>query len=148
MTLLFPDVNLWLALSVADHTHNSVAWRWLKLLADDRKLAISRYTQLGLLRLLTSSPVMGDQTLRLGQAWSVYDHWLEDPRVAFYAEPRNVETAFRLITEPFDKQKATKAVGDCWLLAFAKEIDATLVTFDRALFAFARKQGLGAIIPS
>jgi hypothetical protein len=148
MTLLFPDVNVWLALSVNGHQHNAVSWEWLKRLPDDASLILSRYTQLGLLRLLTNPAVMGDQTLILRQAWSVYDEWLGDQRVEFYPEPRSLETEFRQATQPFAAQKASKWVADCWLLAFAQAAGAQLVTFDRALYEFARKQGNSAVLPS
>ena len=39
-------------------------------------------------------------------------------------------------------------VGDCYLLAFSKESQATLVTFDRGLLAFARKNGYAAVMPA
>jgi predicted nucleic acid-binding protein len=39
-------------------------------------------------------------------------------------------------------------VGDCWLLAFAEAANARLVTFDQALYDFARKQGNAAIRPA
>lgn len=147
MTSFFPDLNVWLALSVADHSHSADAWRWMGLLPPDATLIFSRYTQIGLLRLLTNESVMGDQTLSLRKAWEVYDRWLDDPRVHFYPEPRNVEVAFRTITEPFAARHASKAVGDCWLLACAKEVPAQLVTFDRALHAFARQLACAAILP-
>jgi len=67
MTLFFPDLNVWLALSVNRHSHNAVAWTWLNRLPDDTRLIFSRYTQLGLLRLLTNTAVMGDQTLTLAR---------------------------------------------------------------------------------
>jgi len=114
----------------------------------DARLVFSRYTQIGLLRLLTNSSVMGEQTLTLGEAWDLYDRWLEDPRVDFYPEPRGVDVSFRQATKPFAAQPATKAVGDCWLLAYSNGIDATLVTFDRALCKYSRKQGRPAVIPS
>jgi toxin-antitoxin system PIN domain toxin len=147
MTLFFPDLNVWLALSDTGHTHSASAWKWLRILPDDRKLIFSRYTQIGLLRLLTNTSVMGDQTLTVRKAWNVYDRWLEDPRVEFYPEPRNLDTGFRQATEPFAARTASKAVGDCYLLAYAKELQATLVTYDRALHEFARKQGYAAVIP-
>jgi len=148
MTLLFIDLNVWLALSDAGNSHHATAWAWLNRQPDDARLVLSRYTQLGLLRLLTNAAVMGDQTLSLREAWSVYDRWLEDPRVEFYPEPRNLEAEFRQATEPFAGQKASKWVGDCWLLAFAQAAGAQLVTFDRALHEFARKQGNSAILPA
>jgi predicted nucleic acid-binding protein len=90
---------------------------------------------------------MGDETLTLRKAWAVYDRWLQDPRVVFYPEPRNVDAEFRLATGPFAAKAATKWVGDCWLLAFAEASQARLVTFDRALHHFAQKQGHRAVIP-
>lgn len=147
MISFFPDLNVWLALSVASHSHNDTAWSWLQAVPADHKLILSRYTQIGLLRLLTNSAVMGAQTLTLREAWGVYDRWLEDPRVDFYPEPRYIETAFRRATKPFAARPASKSIGDCWLLAYAQEIQATLVTFDRALYEFARNQDCSAAIP-
>lgn len=65
----------------------------------------------------------------------------------FYPEPRNIDAGFSEVTEPFAARQASKAVGDCWLLAYAKELQATLVTFDRALHDFAKKQSHSAVIP-
>jgi len=119
----------------------------LNRLADDSALIFSRYTQIGLLRLLTNTAVMGGRALTLRQAWAVYDGWVKDPRVEYYPEPRNVDAAFRRATEPFSGQIASKWVGDCWLLAFAEAAQARLVTFDQALCEFARKQGNRAVVP-
>jgi predicted nucleic acid-binding protein len=91
---------------------------------------------------------MGSQTLTLRRAWNVYDRWLQDPRVEFYPEPRGIDETFRKITAPFAAQQASKAVGDCWLLAYAVAIRASLVTFDRALYEFSRKQGEAALMPA
>ena len=148
MTMFFPDLNVWLALSDNGHSHSAGAWTWLGTLPEDRKLIFSRYTQIGLLRLLTNTSIMGGQTLTLRKAWGVYDRWLEDPRVEFYPEPRTVDTAFRAATEPFAAQHASKAVGDCFLLACASELHATLVTFDRGLYGHARKHGHAAVMPA
>jgi toxin-antitoxin system PIN domain toxin len=148
MTLFSPDINVWIALSVSGHPHNAAALDWFSRLADDSTLVFSRFTQLGLLRLLTNTMVMGDETLTLRQARSIYDRWLQDPRVEFYPEPRNVDLAFRHATDAFATKTATKWVADCWLLAFAEASQARLVTFDRALHSFALKQGHRAVIPS
>jgi uncharacterized protein len=148
MTLFFPDLNVWLALSVAGHAHRPIAWNWLAHFTANDKLVFSRYTQLGLLRLLTNPVVMGDQILNLREAWLVYDSWLEDPRVEFCPEPRGVDSTFRRMTRPLASLPASNSIGDCWLLAFAADIQSTLVTFDKALFGLARKQGFAAVIPS
>ena len=147
MTLFFPDLNVWLALSDMGHEHSTDAWRWLNRLPGNARLVFSRYTQIGLLRLFVTPSVMGDAALTVGKAWDVYDRWLEDPRVELYPDPRDADNVFRHLTASFGSQKASKAIGDCWLLAFATGIDARLVTFDRALSEFSRKQGAPAIIP-
>ena len=147
MTLFFPDVNVWLALSIADHVHSEDAWRWLKLLRPDARLILCRYTQLGMLRLLTNSAVTGIPPLTLRKAWEVYDRWMDDPRVEFYPEPRDVDAEFREATKRLGSQSAPKAIGDCWLLAFAAGVQATLVTFDRSLKQIAQKQGHAAVTP-
>jgi toxin-antitoxin system PIN domain toxin len=147
MTLFFPDLNVWLALSVSGHSHGADAWAWRSRLPHDARLVFSRYTQVGLLRLLTNTSVMGDRTLVLRRAWEVYDRWIADPGVEHYPEARNIDALFRQATEPFAAKPASKWVGDCWLLAQAAGLSAALVTFDRALYQFARKQGHAAIIP-
>ena len=148
MTSFFPDLNVWLALSVAGHSHHAEAWQWLRLLPAEVRLIFARYTQVGLLRLLTNQAVMGEQTLTLGRAWRVYERWMSDPRLDFYPEPRGIDAAFREATAPFAAKPASKRVGDCYLLAYARESHATLVTFDRALAAFARRHGYAAIVPA
>jgi uncharacterized protein len=147
MTLFFPDLNVWLALSVSGHSHSADAWRWIDRLPRDGRIIFSRYTQIGLLRLLTNQAVMGEQSLSLRKAWRVYDQWLTDPRVQFYPEPRGIDEEFRRTTEPFAAQSASKWVGDCWMLASARGMEATLATFDRALYMYARKRGYSAIVP-
>jgi uncharacterized protein len=146
MTSFFPDLNVWLALSVADHPHAAQAWDWLNLLPRETRLIFSRYTQVGLLRLLSNSPV--NQALTLRQAWGVYDTWLNDPRIAFHPEPRGLDSEFRTATARFAAQRSSKLVGDCFLLAFAKQSDATLVTFDKALLDLARKESHRAVLPA
>ena len=148
MTSFFPDLNVWIALSVAAHSHNAEAWNWLTLLPGEARLIFCRYTQVGLLRLLTNAAVMGEQTLMLRQAWKVYDRWLHDPRVEFHPESRDLEAAFRQATAPFAGQRASKWVGDCYLLAYASASQASLVTFDKGLLALAHRHGYAALTPA
>jgi len=147
MISFFPDLNVWLALSVGAHRRNVEAWNWLNLLPPEARLIFSRYTHVGLLRLLTNQSAMGEQTLTLRKAWGIYDRWLNDPRVEFYPEPRGLEAGFREATAPFAGKPASKWVGDCYLLAYAKHSHAALVTFDRALYDLARKESHSAVIP-
>ncbi len=148
MISFFPDLNVWLALSVAEHSHSALALHWLNQLPADTTLLFSRYTQLGLLRLLTNTAVMGDYAYTVQNGWRIYDRWLEDPRIQFHPEPRHLDAAFRQATQPFADQRASKWIGDCFLLAFARETGAILVTFDLALLRLARKHEYAAIIPA
>lgn len=147
MTSYFPDLNAWVALSVAGHAHNADAWNWINRLNGRVRLIFSRYTRLGLLRLLTNKAVMGEQVVTIGAAWRVYERWLADPRVEFYPEPRGLEAALRKALAPFRAQPASKWVADCYLLAYARQSGATLVSFDKALVALGRKQGITPIAP-
>lgn len=148
MTLFFPDVNVWVALSVRDHVHSAAAWRWLREAQGDCRLLFSRYTQVGLLRLITSTSVAGPKAATVTEAWQMYDRWLDDPRVEFYPEPRGLDPLFRRATAPFGPQRATKAIGDCLLLATAQGLGAPLITFDRALFDIANGLEYAAILLS
>lgn len=147
MTSFFPDLNVWLALSVSGHPHSARAWRWLDGMPDEVRLFFSRYTQIGLLRLLTNVSVMGEQTVTLKKAWSVYDRWLEDFRVDFHPEPRGIDDVFREATRPFASQRASKVIGDCYLLAFARNARSVLVTLDAALHGLAERQGARSLMP-
>ena len=148
MISFVPDVNVWIALSVSVHVHREVSWNWLKHLPTDAQVSFNRYTQIGLLRLLTNPAVMGSVTMTLQQAWKVYDFWVDDPRIDMPPEPRGLEEVFRDTTRPFALRSASKWVGDCYLLAFAHACGATLVTFDKGLLELARKNGYAAISPT
>jgi predicted nucleic acid-binding protein len=148
MTSFFPDLNVWMALSVAGHSHSAEAWKWLTLLPGETRLVFARFTHIGLLRLLTNQAVMGDRTLTLRQAWTVYDRWLRDPRVEFHFESGNLDVAFREATAPFASRRASKWIGDCHLLACAKESAAVLATFDQKLFSHAVEHGYDAVVPA
>jgi toxin-antitoxin system PIN domain toxin len=148
MISFFPDLNVWLALTDGPHAHHPVAERWLDSVTVASRVGFSRYTQIGLIRLLTNTAVMGAGTLTLGKAWAVYERWLEDPRVEFYPEPGELDGAFREALAPFFGKAASKMVGDCYLLAYAKRSDATLVTFDKALFELARKHHCAVVLPA
>lgn len=127
---LFPDINVWLALSHGDHVHHDVAWDWLREMPTDIRLCFCRVTQLGLLRLLTNEAVMGAERLTQLRAWRAYDAWAADDRVRFLDEPEGLERAFR--RRSASKQAASGQWADAYLAAFAESSQLTLVTFDRA----------------
>lgn len=128
---LFPDVNVWIALTYRGHIHYASARGWLDSLPDDCELYFCRFTQLGFLRLLTTAAVMGNKVLSQAGAWSVYDDWLENGRAAYLEEPPSVETIFRSFSKSL--QPAPKDWGDSYVSSFAQASGLGLVTFDQAL---------------
>jgi len=129
---------VWLALSWANHLHSDAAWSWFYRQGDNG-FFFCRFTQVGLLRLLTTSAVMGKDLQTIGEAWKVYDRWLEDSRVEVWHEPPELDTAFRAATRRVSRLSSSKALGDCYLLAVSQVARATLVTFDRALASVCEK---------
>jgi uncharacterized protein len=127
---LFPDINVWVALTHGAHVHHFVAHDWFESVEDDVQLCFCRFTQLGLLRLLTAAAVMGDDVLTQRAAWRVYDRWLQDDRVSFASEPSGLDRRFRALSR--STHAAPKAWADAYLAAFAEAAPMTLVTFDRA----------------
>ena len=128
---LFPDVNVWVALTYEGHVHHAAPARWFTTLDQDATLVFCRFTQLGLLRLLTAGAVMGDEVMTQPEAWRAYDRWQQDDRVELMNEPSNLEPRFRRLTRR--PSPATKDWADSYLAAFAASAELTLVTFDRAL---------------
>jgi hypothetical protein len=138
MTSYLADVNVWLALSFSSHVHAASAWNWFRSIKDDRVL-FCRFSQLGLLRLLTTAGVMGPDCLTVQDAWTVYENWLCDPHVEFCPEPAAVDALFRLTTEPVARTSSPKALGDCYLLAISQAAQAKLVTYDAGLARLAKR---------
>jgi len=131
-SFLFPDLNVWLALSYDSHIHHRVAVAWLDSLPESTRLCFCRFTQIGLLRLLTTEQIMTlQEVLTQREAWKVYDHWLDDDRVVFMEEPANLEQAFRGISQMH--RAAPKDWADSYLIAFASSAGFRIVTFDKAL---------------
>jgi len=131
-SFLFPDINVWLALSYEGHIHNPVADRWFEQLHVTARVCFCRFTQIGLLRLLTTAAVMGSyDVLSQTAAWNVYDRWIEDDRILFLDEPSSIEPSFRSLSE--HSRPASKEWADSYLTAFAMTGGLRLVSFDRAL---------------
>ncbi len=130
-SLIFPDVNVWLALAAPEHVHAAAARRWWEY--ETNPIVFSRITQLGLLRLMTTAAAMDGKPLTMIEAWRVHDRLFDDDRVGFAAEPAEVEARFRKHTA--DRTASHKLWADAWLLAFAQAAHGILVTFDRALAA-------------
>lgn len=78
-----------------------------------------------------------DAVLSQIEAWSTYDQWLQDDRVFFHEEPSGLESDFRALSKHI--RPAPKDWADAYLAAFASAADLTLVSFDQAFRARARK---------
>jgi uncharacterized protein len=129
-SFLFPDINVWIALTIDRHVHHSRAVQWFESVSESGRLFFCRFTQMGLLRLLTLQAVMGQEVMAQAEAWKAYDRWLEDERISFLDEPTEIEAAFRDLTK--SGQAAPKDWADSYLAAFAAAAQLTLVTFDQA----------------
>jgi uncharacterized protein len=127
---VFPDVNVWVALTLESHIHNAIAARWLAGVSSNSRICFCRITQLSLLRLLTTEAVMGPDVISQTEAWKAYDRWLEDTRINFADEPPGLEPALRAYSQ--GKQSSPKEWADAYLIAFAAATEFTLVSFDRS----------------
>ena len=118
-----------MALVLEHHVHRAIARAWWH--ETNGPIAFTRFTELGLLRLLTTSAAMDAKPLSMDEAWRVYDGLFADERVALYPEPGDAEARFR----DFAKGGAAspKRWCDAWLLAVARAAEGALITFDRAL---------------
>jgi hypothetical protein len=122
-----PDLNVWLAFSVADHTHHQRARDyWYEEAAD--QLAFCRLTALGFLRLSTNAKAMGGQPLTVSQAWQSYRAFRQLPEVLLAAEPEGCEDW--LERWALGKSPAPGQWTDAYLAAFAKAGGLRLVSFD------------------
>lgn len=130
-SFLFPDLNVWIALTYRAHKQHSAAKKWLDSLGPECDLCFCRLTQIGFLRLLTTPAIMGGQVLSQAGAWKIYDEWLEHGRSLFVEEPPALERTFRALSE--SGQSAPKDWADSYICAFAQLSGMRLVTFDQVL---------------
>ncbi len=131
-TLNFLDANVWLALIWSRHSHSETAQEWFAQSADET-FFYCRVTQITVLRLLTTSSVMGNDTRKMAEAWELWDKVCADDRVAFLPEPEIIEHEFRRLSG--SSTPSPKIWADSYLLAFARVAGLKLVTFDRGLRA-------------
>jgi toxin-antitoxin system PIN domain toxin len=129
-TLNFPDSNVWLALVWERHIHSEKAREWFEHEAE-AQFFFCRFTQLTLLRLLTTEAVLGKDTLTMSAAWDIWDKAWADPRISLLGEPEGLETEFRSRSQ--FSSASPKVWADAYLMAFATAAGLKLVTFDRAL---------------
>jgi len=112
------------------HVHHKIAKAWFDELEMEARICFCRFTQLSLLRLLTTEAVMGaDEVMTHSRAWLAYDRWLSDGRVVFLEESPHVDVAFRSLSD--QPYCSPKTWSDSYLAAFAAVSELRLVTFDQ-----------------
>lgn len=124
-------MNVWFALAHQIHPHHRAVKAWGESLDGDAIVYFCRFTQLGLLRLLTNQSAMGNDVLTQSGAWKVFDGLLEYAGNRMTQEPGGIDPLFRRQTDR--SEISTKQWADGYLAAFAEAANLTLVTFDRAL---------------
>lgn len=125
--ITLPDINVWVALASDRHFHHGLARDWFAAVGE-AGAAFCRVTQMGLLRLLTNSRVMGVDVLSQRQAWSVYEQLARDARVVFALEPPDIEPVWKKLTHG-----ALRAAGlwtDAYVAALALLHNFKVVSFD------------------
>lgn len=137
--MFLPDINVWLALTFESHFHHESAKQWFSGVDADQAF-FCRLTQMGYLRLATNPSAFGKEALTLKEAWSCYDALLEDERIAFMAEPEEIERLWRSWTSI--STYSHKIWNDAFLASFAAITELRLVSFDRAIRQFSEAEAL------
>lgn len=129
-TLNFLDANVWLALLWGRHVHSEKATAWFEQ-ATEEQFFFCRFTQMTVLRLLTTEKIMGPDTKSMSEAWILWDRVSVDDRISFLPEPDEIEKEFRSLSRL--SSWSPKVWADAYLLAFASVAGLKLVSFDQAL---------------
>ena len=132
------DVNVWIAIAHNAHLHHHRARDWFHDLERDQAF-FCRFTQTGLLRVLTNAKVMGSQVRTQPAAWEIVDQFCGNGRVQYLDEPSGVTAAFRSLTR---RKRGNRSWSDAYIGALAQCSGLTVATFDRDF----RKLGVEALI--
>lgn len=135
--MILCDSNIWLALTLSEHSLHQVAVNWFELQDEPDSVCFCRATQQSYLRLLSNSKLLrsyGNEALTNQQAWQAYDTLLGDFRIALSPEPPGLEawwTRYGL-----RDTASPKLWMDAYLAAFAKAGSFKLVTLDQGFRQF------------
>jgi len=99
--------------------------------ASEEQFFFCRFTQLTVLRVLTTERIMGADAKTMAEAWGLWDRIWADSRLAFLPEPDGLEHEFRKRSRL--PSRSPKVWADAYLSAFACVAGLKLVTFDRGL---------------
>jgi len=144
-----PDLNVWLALVVAEHPHHAAARRYW---AEQQSLPtlgpsvwFCRSTMLGLVRLLTRPKLMGDGVLGLTAAHAIYQQLRQTAGVGFAGDAENADALLASWLTDGQASMPARLWTDAWLAASAEAAGLRLVSFDAdfAQFPLTRRLHLG-----
>lgn len=122
-----PDINVWLALTDPDHEHHDRARSyWEKESAP--RLAFTRVSMLGLIRLLSNRHVMKGDPFTPAEAWDAYQAFRDLPEVLFLSEPDSAESRMREWSAEAGFPAAR--LTDAWIASVAYTARSRLVSFD------------------
>lgn len=140
---ILADVNVWLAILVAEHSHHDAASLWWRttVIPDRHRVAFCRLTQLGLLRLLCSERVMGPSRMNHAQAWEAVRAVVAQEHVSVQDEPAGVER--QMAGFCVRRSSSPGFWTDAYLAAFALAGGHRFATFNRG---FRRFKGLDLIL--
>lgn len=132
------DSNVWLALALSKHAHHVAAREWLETVEEPASVFFCRATQQAFLRLLTNASVLapyGNPPLTNREAWSAYEAFLADDRIAFRAdEPAGLQLSWKEFA--VRRTASPKLWMDAYLAAFALAGRYSMVTTDAAFRQF------------
>lgn len=133
------DSNVWLAMALSRHVHQSAVRLWFESIEDPESVMFCRQTQQTFLRLLTDASVLmpyGNPPLTNREAWDTYEAVLADDRVIFVtAEPSGLESGWTAFA--VRDSASPKLWMDAYLAAFATAGGYQMVTTDAAFRQFA-----------
>lgn len=138
------DSNVLLAFVLANHPHHALARKWFQTLEPKKTVGLCRFTQVSLLRLLTTEAILKQDTQTNSEALSVWNALAKHPRCEFiFNEPSTLESLWSGLAG--SNKASPKVWMDAFLAAFAMGHGLRLVTFDRGFESY-RKKGLDLLL--
>lgn len=139
------DANVLLPILTEGHAHSHPAAEWWQSCEDD-EVGLCLPVRMALLRLLTSTRVMGTGTLRPARAWDAVQQLIDDPRISMMEQMPT--THAKLWHENVVRRTSSPDLWtDAWLAALAQATGCEMVTFDRGFRSFAKLR-LRLLVPA
>lgn len=142
--MVLADSNVWLALALSGHVLHAPVQAWMAHRPAQEQVCFCRATQQSFLRLLTTRAVLapyGLPPLTNKAAWSVYEGFRADRRIAWADEPRGLDSQWHRLAGA--STASPKLWMDAYLAAFAIAGRHQMVTTDQAFKQF---QGLDLVL--